>query len=122
MIVLTFCLRRASHLSLQQFQQYWLETHGPLVRSLLPAIKASRYMQLHANQDPTGSMLAQVRGAPAAFDGIAQMWWDSQSDFDASLSSSEGRAAGRALLADERNFIDLTQSPIWLNTAYVYEP
>lgn len=122
MIMLTFCLRRAAHLSPAAFRQYWLETHGPLVRRLQAAIGATRYAQLHAlADDPVGAALARVRGAPEAFDGIAQMCWASRADLDASMTSPAGRAAGRELLEDERRFIDLAQSPIWLNEVHEYE-
>lgn len=120
MIVLTFCLRRLPHLDPQAFRRYWLEVHGPMVRSHLSAIRAVRYMQLHAQDDLVGSALAKVRSAPEAYDGIAQMWWASRADLDASMVSPEGRAAGRAMLEDERRFIDLPRSPIWINTVYDY--
>jgi uncharacterized protein (TIGR02118 family) len=120
MIVLTFCLRRLPHLEPAEFHRYWLESHGPLVRSHLKAIRAVRYMQLHALQDPVGDAVAQIRGAPTPYDGIAQMWWASRADLDASMQAPEARAAGRAMLEDERRFIDLPRSPIWINTLYDY--
>ena len=44
---LTFCLRRLPSLSLAEFQDYWLNKHGPLVSSLQPALGMVRYVQLH---------------------------------------------------------------------------
>jgi len=38
MIKLVFCLRRLPNLSREEFQRYWLDTHGPLVRELAPAL------------------------------------------------------------------------------------
>jgi hypothetical protein len=38
MIKLVFCLRRLPHLSRGEFQCYWLDSHGPLVRDLAPAL------------------------------------------------------------------------------------
>jgi hypothetical protein len=35
-------------------------------------------------------------------------------DLSAASSTEEGRAAAQALLEDERKFIDLTRSPLWL--------
>lgn len=122
MIILTFCLRRLPHLSLDEFQRYWLDSHGPLVRSQLAAIGAVRYMQLHAKHDALGAALARVREAPTPYDGIAQMWWTDRAALDASMKSPEGRAAGRAMLEDERRFIDLPRSPIWINEARDYGP
>ena len=34
MIKLTFCLIRLPHLTREAFQDYWLNTHGPLVASV----------------------------------------------------------------------------------------
>ena len=44
---LTFCLHRLPTLSLAEFHDYWLTRHGPLVRSLQPALGMLRYVQLH---------------------------------------------------------------------------
>ncbi len=44
MIKLIFCVRRLSHLSRDAFQQYWRETHGPLVRRHAAVL----VIQLHA--------------------------------------------------------------------------
>jgi len=44
---LTFCLRRKAGLSLPEFQEYWLNRHGPLVRRLQPALGMVRYVQVH---------------------------------------------------------------------------
>jgi uncharacterized protein (TIGR02118 family) len=114
MIKLTFCLRRLPHLSRGDFQAYWLAVHGPLVQKHRKALKFVEYNQVHTMDDPIGTALGDVRGAPPAFDGVAEMIWASREDLDASTSSPEGRAAGRELLADEKRFIDLAQSPVWL--------
>ena len=122
MIKLTFCLRRAPHLSAEDFHRYWLDQHGPLVRSHLKAIGACRYAQIHAIDDEIGRAVAAVRGAPEPFDGIAEMWWESREAMVAPMQTPEGRAAGRALLEDEKRFIDLAHSPLWLNEVYEYTP
>ena len=57
-----------------------------------------------------------MRGAPLGFDGFAEMIWASEQDLEVAMTSTEGRAAGRELLADEKRFIDLEQSPISLGT------
>jgi hypothetical protein len=49
-----------------------------------------------------------------AFDGIAEVWWDSRDALTAPLSRPEGQAAGEELLEDERNFIDLARSSLFL--------
>ena len=47
-------------------------------------------------------------------DGVAELWWDSLEDLVAGYSSEMGQAASAELLEDERRFIDLPRSPLWL--------
>jgi hypothetical protein len=51
LLKLTFCLRRKPGLSLAEFQDYWLNRHGPLVRRLQPALGMARYVQVHRRDD-----------------------------------------------------------------------
>jgi uncharacterized protein (TIGR02118 family) len=116
---LTFCLRRLSSLSLAEFQDYWLNQHGPLVRRLQPALGMARYVQVHRRADTLGDGARAMRGAPQPYDGVAELWWESDEGFRASGRTPEGREAGRLLLEDEAKFIDLAQSPLWVNTEHV---
>ena len=116
---LTFCLRRKPGLSLPEFQDYWLNKHGPLVRRLQPALGMVRYVQVHRRDDELGLGMAKVRGAPEPYDGIAELWWESEDAFRASGRTPEGREAGQLLLEDEARFIDLANSPLWLNREQV---
>lgn len=115
MIKLTFCLRRRPDLSRAEFQTYWLSTHAPLVRERATLLKCRRYVQVHT-LDLAGLHEAFQRrngGAPEAFDGVAELWFD---DLDALGPHDEARRrAGQELLADERNFIDLPNSPMWIS-------
>ena len=83
MIKLVFCLRRLPHLSRQEFQRYWLESHGPLVRQLAPALGVKRYVQVHTVTSAFSEAMSRHRGAPEDFDGVAELWWDSVDDFAA---------------------------------------
>ena len=115
MVKLVFCLRRLPHLSRAEFQRYWLERHGPLVRSHAAVLGIRRYVQTHTAHETSGDAVAASRGAPEAYDGVAELWCDSLDDLTAATSSPEGREAGRRLLEDERRFIDLARSPLWLS-------
>lgn len=119
MLKLTFCLRRLPRLSQAEFQDYWLNKHGPLVRRLQPALGMVRYVQVHGRSDALGEGMRKVRGAPEPYDGIAELWWASEDGFRASGRTAEGREAGRLLLEDEAKFIDLARSPLWLNSEHV---
>src|SRR5262249_13988947 len=47
MIRLTYVLRRLPTLSRQEFQQYWRQTHGPLVAKHAQTLACRKYIQVH---------------------------------------------------------------------------
>jgi len=111
---LVFCLRRLPQLSRAEFQRYWWETHGPLVRRHAAALRIRRYVQVHTLDDALQDVLRASRGGPDAYDGVAELWWDDRAAFEAALADPAGQAAARELLEDERRFIDLGHSPIFV--------
>ena len=115
MLKLTFCLRRLSTLGLAEFQDYWLNKHGPLVKSLQPALGMVRYVQLHRLPGDLAEGMRRVRGVPEPYDGVAELWWESEETYRAARRNPEAREAGRLLLEDEARFIDLPRSPLWLS-------
>ena len=114
MMKLVFCLRRLPHLSPAEFQRYWLDEHGPLVRSHARALGIRRYVQTHTIDHPVNALLQASRGGPDPFDGVAELWWDNPASLAAATATPEGLAASAALLADERTFIDLAHSPLFV--------
>jgi uncharacterized protein (TIGR02118 family) len=114
MIKLIFCLRRLPHLSRHDFQAYWRETHAPLVKHHAQSLRIRRYVQVHTAEDPLQQALRAPRGGPEPFDGVAELWWDKREDLAAVLQDPEGQKAAVELLEDERRFIDLENSPLWL--------
>ena len=116
MLKLVFPLRRLSTLSREEFQRYWYETHGPLVRRHAQALGIRRYVQLHTLDDPINAALRESRGAGEPYDGVAELWWERRADFEQALTTSEAQLAARELLEDERRFIDLARSALWLGS------
>ncbi len=114
MLKLAFCLRRLPGLSSADFRRYWHEVHGPLVRRHAAALRIRRYVQLHGLDDPLNEALRAGRGGPEGFDGVAELWWESRADLEAAMLSPEGQEAALRLLEDERRFIDLERSPLWI--------
>ena len=111
MIKLMYCLRRLPNLSRAEFQRYWRETHGPLVRSHAEVLGIRRYVQVHTLDSPLNDVdCAGAAEATEVFDGVAELWWDSADDLGESTATPEGRAAAIELLEDERHFIDLSRS------------
>ena len=114
MVKLVFCCRRLQHLSREEFQRYWRGTHGPLVARHAGVLGIKRYVQTHTLDHAANATLAESRGAPEEFDGVAELWWTSVEDLAAATGTPEGHAAAKALYEDERRFIDHARSPIWL--------
>lgn len=114
MIKLVFALRRKPELTVAEFQDYWRETHAPLVAERADVLKIKRYVQVHtADVDGLHRAFQQRNGgAPEPFDGVAELWFESLDDFGG--DDPAVRQAQAELLADEANFIDLTNSPMWI--------
>ena len=114
MIKMMFCLRRRADLSREAFQHYWRDRHAPLVAEVAPVLRIRRYVQSHGFDDPRIAVPVEARGATvSAYDGVAELYWDSIEDLVAVNHSKAARDAGRRLLEDERKFIDLANSPLF---------
>lgn len=115
MIKFVFSLKRKPGMSEEEFHDYWLNQHGPLVREYKDAFNIRRYVQVHLADTDLNDGLASARGSePRYFDGVAELWWDSEQDLLAALDSPEAQAGLEALIEDEARFIDLENSPVWM--------
>ena len=114
MVKLVFCLHRRSDVDEAEFHRYWREVHGPLAASFAPVLGIRKYVQLHTTAGVPGEAIASDRGAPAPFDGVAELWFDSVDALVAAALTPEGAAAAQTLHADEAAFIDHSRSPIFL--------
>jgi uncharacterized protein (TIGR02118 family) len=119
-IKLVFCLRRRADLTREEFQRYWRETHAPLVRERQATLGIRRYVQVHTLPAGTSAALAASRAVEVEdYDGVAELWWDSLQALGAAAATPGGQRAGAELLEDERRFIDLARSPIFLAEEHV---
>jgi uncharacterized protein (TIGR02118 family) len=118
MIKLTFCLRRRPDLSVEEFQRYWREVHAPLVAARADVLNIRRYVQVHTAAEPGLHEAFRRRndGAPEPYDGVAELWFDDLAAFG--RDTPEARQASAELRADEANFIDLPNSPMWVGVEH----
>jgi uncharacterized protein (TIGR02118 family) len=112
-------IRRRDDVAPEEFHRYWLEDHGPLARGLLEHLNVRRYVQTHALDTELNGQLAGARGTVEAFDGIAELWWDSLDDLLAAAGSEDGQRANARLAEDEARFIDLERSSLFLTEEQV---
>lgn len=116
MLKITFCLKRLPSMSREDFDAYWRVRHAPLVRKHAATLGIRRYVQLTPAVPELAGPAAAARGAPDSdYDGIAELWFESEAAMRAGFETAEGRAAGKELLEDEKRFIDLARSPIMLS-------
>ena len=110
MVKLVFCCRRNPDLSREEFQRYWLEEHGRLVRSLREAIPSMvRYVQSHTLDTPANDAVRASRGTKEPYDGITEVWFEELGG----ASTEASVAAGRRLIEDESRFIDFAGSSVF---------
>lgn len=115
MIKLVFELRRREAMTREEFQRYWREEHAQLVQRHAETLHIRRYVQTHLRETHLDEAICGPRGSQARFyDGVAELWWDSLEDLTAVFTTETGQAAAAELLEDEKRFIDLPNSPIWL--------
>ncbi len=114
MIKLVYCIRKRDDIPEAEFHRYWLEDHGPLVKSVAADIGACRYVQSHTVLPELNQMLVESRGLPEPYDGITEVWWESREQLDAGFSSEAGLAASAKLVEDESRFIDFSRSRVFL--------
>jgi len=93
MVKLIYCITRKEGLSVEAFQRYWRETHGPIA-ARIPGVR--RYVQCHTLPE------AYAGERSPAYDGAAELWFDDMASFRSAMASPEADAARE----DERNFID----------------
>lgn len=121
MIRLTFLLRRRAEFSPTDFHDYWLNEHGPLVASVARKINALRYVQIHTLNDQANAAMAAARGGmEAAYDGVAEVYFENRDALVDALGTAAGQQAAATLLEDEAGFIDFKRSAIWVGKEHVF--
>jgi uncharacterized protein (TIGR02118 family) len=115
MIKLVYIVKKRADISEKDFHEYWLKTHGPLVRGFAKAMRAKKYVQSHTVFEDAGQQIRTTRPKmKETYDGITEVWWDSIEDFNSGGAVQERAEAARALLEDESKFIDFERSSIFL--------
>jgi len=93
-------------MSIDEFQQYWLEVHGPLA-AVLPPLR--RAVQCHTRRGIYQS------GRTPVYDGVALTWFDDTQAMRLSAATPEFVR----LQADERNFLAPGPTPIIITKEHV---
>jgi uncharacterized protein (TIGR02118 family) len=98
MIKLIICASRRADLSFEEFDAYWRDKHGPLLKSVSDfARHVRKYVQCHR------AVNAVPFGIPGPYDGVAELWFDSAED--AAKAFSEPKYL-EIIRPDELKFVD----------------
>lgn len=92
---------RQADLSLAEFSHHWITHHAEIVKDIR---RIARYVQC-VRLDDAPALLDELF-APSPWDGCAETWHASA----ASVRAMPGEPRFAELMADERNFLDLTRS------------
>jgi uncharacterized protein (TIGR02118 family) len=119
-IKLCFFGHHKPELSAEEAGLYWRMHHGPLVRSLAPAARIKRYLQVHSLQTPLNDALRATRGEMAEpFMGHAELWYD-RLELAGAVTTPEGARAMELLVEDEAKFVDFKRSALWVAKEHVF--
>ena len=105
-----FCIRRREDVPEDEFHRYWLDEHGPLVRSVADAIGAVGYVQSHTVSPELNAFLRQSRDSAERYDGITEVWWSCSRRFRPELAR---RGASRPSNASWRTSRSSSTSARW---------
>ena len=114
MIQLVMCLCRNSDMTREQFQDYWLNQHGPFFMKNAGTMRAKKYVQSHTIDTPLNEGMRESRGMLPEYDGVAEVWFESEEDLMEAMNSPEGQQLSAALLEDEGNFINHSKSSAFI--------
>ena len=114
MIKFVMCLTRHPDISREEFKAYWMDKHGPFFMSNAGIMGAKKYVQSHTLNTPLNEGLRASRDMLQEYDGVAEVWFESEEALMAGMSSPEGQKLGAALLKDERNFINHSKSSAFI--------
>lgn len=109
MVKLIVAVRKRPELSVEAFQRHWRENHARLVRECPATNKyVRRYVQCH-------TLPAVYEQGAAAFDGTAELWFDSVEDQVAFFSDPDYL---RDVQPDEARFADMTETVAFVTAEF----
>jgi len=114
MIKFVMCLTRHPDMTRDEFRAYWVKKHGPFFMSNADVMGAKKYVQSLTLDTPLNVGLRTSRGMMPEYDGVAEVWFESEEALMAGMSSPEGQKLGAALLEDEGKFVDHSRSSAFI--------
>ena len=73
-------------------------------------MRSKKYVQSHTIDSPLNDGMKQSRGMLPEYDGVAEVWFESEEDLSEAMGSAEMQELSAALLEDEGKFVDHSKS------------
>jgi uncharacterized protein (TIGR02118 family) len=109
MIKLIVAIKRRAGMSPEDFQAYWKASHATKVKASACGQRyIRRYIQCH-------TLLADYAQGEPAFDGTAELWFDSVADREAFFTDPEYLST---IAPDETKFADMTETKFFQTEEY----
>lgn len=113
----TYLLTRRDGLTTAECHETWLKDHGPLVASFAGPLRMAKYVQSHAIAPEINAGIQAGRNYEAPLDGITEVWVDP--DTEPTGSPEQAREAAMALVEDERRFVQMDKSRLFMTREHV---
>lgn len=118
-VKVTYLLSRKDELSPADCHGTWLRDHGPLVTSFAEVSNMAKYVQSHTIEPGVNAGFRASRPYEPPLDGITEVWLNSLDDMRRSGETEAGRAAGAAMVEDERRFVQMDRSRCFLTREHL---
>ncbi|MBN6066874.1 EthD domain-containing protein [Aggregatibacter actinomycetemcomitans] len=112
MFKIMMLVTKKTSLSTAEFTRLW-RLHSQKVESFKEVLRIQRYCKtfpLTGDNQPS----TQRETLPFKFDAMGELWYQSKDDFLTARDSEEGKKALAMLREDEKRFVDLANSVMWL--------
>jgi len=113
----TFLLSRRDGLTQSECHETWLRDHGPLVASYAHPLRMAKYVQSHAIAQEVNAGIQASRNYESPLDGITEVWV--APDAQPTGSPEAARDAAMALVEDERRFVQMDRSRLFMTREHV---
>jgi hypothetical protein len=79
-------------------------------------MRTKKYVQSHTINSPLNDGMKASRGMKDEYDGVAEVWFESESELMEAMGSDEMAQLGQVLMEDEQKFIDHSTSCAFIVT------
>jgi EthD domain len=100
--------RRKEGVSMEAYRAHYENVHVPLIRSLFPTVGLYRRNYVDRERTALTERNAQAAAANTEFDSVTEAFFEDWAAFEAFRDKNSEPAVREQILADERNFLDVS--------------